>query len=65
VWHARRHERLGTGVAVRGRHLTPAIDRAIHDPAIHERASRLGEQIRAEDGPAEAADHIHEFINHG
>jgi UDP:flavonoid glycosyltransferase YjiC (YdhE family) len=62
VWHARRQEQLGTGLAVRRHRLAPAIAQVLSDPSIAERAAALGEVVRSEDGPSVAAAHIDQLL---
>lgn len=61
VWHARRHEALGTGVHLRGRvtvdRMTAAIARML-EPAVGERAAAFGAALATEDGVTGAADVI-------
>ena len=65
AWHAHRQAALGTGVAVRGTNLHAALRRVLHDPALAERAARLGTKIRAEDGASQAADAIDHVLDGG
>lgn len=63
LWHARRQETLGTGIAARHRrHLRPAIDRLLHDPSITDNARRIGRSLAGEDGTAVACDAIDRFL---
>ena len=56
VWHARRIEQLGVGVRVKRRELGEAVRTLIADGGLRERAGALGRKLRAENGPAAAAD---------
>jgi len=42
--------------------LADAIERTVHTPQIREQAAQLGAQIQAEDGTAQAIDHIHRVL---
>jgi sterol 3beta-glucosyltransferase len=43
--------------------LADTIERTIHNPQMRERAAQLGAQIQAEDGTAQAIDHIHRVFH--
>jgi UDP:flavonoid glycosyltransferase YjiC (YdhE family) len=61
LWHARRHEQLGTGRRVRGRvsagKLRAAIAAVLADETA-ERARAFGAVLAAEDGVTAACDHV-------
>ncbi|MGZ4796149.1 MAG: glycosyltransferase [Acidimicrobiia bacterium] len=65
LWHARRHEALGTGVRVRGRvtetKLVTALEHML-DPAVAARATAFGEVLAAEDGVSGACDVIESHL---
>ncbi len=42
--------------------LADAIERTVHNPLMHERATQLGAQIQMEHGTAQAIDHIHRVL---
>jgi UDP:flavonoid glycosyltransferase YjiC (YdhE family) len=68
---AQQVERLGAGPApvpqakLTAERLTTAIQRALTDPRIRKRATGVGEQIRAEDGVARAAEIIGRGMRRG
>jgi len=65
-WAWRVHE-LGVGPnwilrkKLTAQKLAAAIDQAVHDPAMAQRAKELGERIRAEDGPGVAVQLVEQF----
>lgn len=64
LWHAQRHETLGTGIAVRrSRGLGSALDRLLHDPVLADNAALLGSMLRAENGTAAACDAVESFFS--
>lgn len=57
LWHARRVEELGVGLAARTpRQVISAVRRIVADPGFAHRAADLGARLRTEDGAAVLAD---------
>jgi sterol 3beta-glucosyltransferase len=50
-------------VKLTAQRLADTIERTIHNPQMRERAAQLGAQIQAEDGTAQAIDHIHRVFH--
>ena len=66
LWHARRHEELGTGIRVRGRVTVAKLRVAIEAALTTETTSHareFGARLATEDGVANACNEIEGFLN--
>ncbi len=66
LWHARRHEELGTGIRVRNRVTVAKLRTAIEAALTTETASHareFGARLATEDGVANACNEIEGFLN--
>ena len=63
AWHGRRQQQLGTGIWVkRMRHLPWAIRQLLVETTLAEKASALGERLRADNGTGTACDEIERLL---